>query len=201
MSKGFEFVVIENPVVKRSVDIALGGRQAKKLEMVWNRLSMEDAADVLEDYSQRTAFYVDVETGEPLSLTEAAKEFLKLGDTDGQSMPVPILHDYVESRSTKDRLIAQREFLREMVSGVMGDGSDDVPSLLEEWNLTQGSEVMDFRDPEVFDAVFKTNEFFFPVLTDMLQMFNELVSGQDKIKNSKTSGGSSRAGRRGSLKA
>lgn len=196
----FEFVVVENPSVKRSVDISIGGR-AKKLAMVWGRLGMEEAADMLESYQSVSAFYVDIETGESLDLMDAAKDFITVGETDGQPMRLPVFYDGVEQRSIKDRLTAQRAFLRELICGVSADDSgEDIEPLLQEWNLTQSKEVMDFTDPEVFDAVFKTNEFFFPVLNDIIKMLNELVSGADKVKNSKTSASSSR-GRRGALKA
>lgn len=202
MSKNFEFVVEENPSIDRSVSISTGGRAAKKLALTYLRVGMDVAADILEDYQHRTAFYFDEDTGEALSLTEAAKDFLQIGDTDGRSVPVPIMHDGVGTRTAKERLAAQRDFLREIISGSYDvPGQEDLEPLLMEWNLSSGGEVMDFRDPGVFDQVFSTNEFFFPVLTDVIEMLNELISGQDKVKNSKPLAASSRAGRRGTLSA
>lgn len=187
----FEFIVVENPTIARRIDISVSGKASKKLEMIWRGMDIDDAVDLLEQYQRESAFWHD-EEGEPLTLDAAANDFIFVRGTDGNDIPVPRLHDYATERKLRERLTAQQDFLRGVIQ------SDD--GWLVDWNLAIAGETQDFRQPDVYEMVFKSNEFFFPVLADFVEMLGEISGGKDKEKNLKNSAKSSPP-RRGQLRA
>ncbi|MEZ5537642.1 MAG: hypothetical protein R3F02_18735 [Thiolinea sp.] len=206
----FEFIVVENPQITRRVDISAGGKAKKKLELKWHGLSMDDAADILDHYQNISAFWVDQDGG-ALTLDQAARDFIFLKDTDGNDLPVPRLYDDVVERKLKERLRSQQDFLRSIVMGPLSDLGIELSEdslledleggLLQEWNLTVKGEVQDFTDPDVYKMVFGSNEFFFPVLTDFMELLNEVSGGKDKEKNLKSSAKSSPRRQNGRMRA
>ena len=174
-----EFVVVENPSVKRDVGITQTGRMAKKLELEFKRLTCSEAADLLQHIEDSTSSYYDTETGQALSFNEASKRLIEMRTTDGSIIPVPELHDFAQQRTVKETLEAQQQIMREMIMSDQG--------ILISWNLAMNGQTMDFRDPSVYEMVFSSNDFFFPVFKLIVKMLRELTGSGDQEKNLRTS--------------
>ena len=185
-----KFTVVENPSVTRHPVIKVNGKSGK-LMMKWDRPTADEAADLLDEVTELGYGYVDIDTGELLSVV-----------ADDQL-------ENVERRTMKDVLVAQREFMRRMIVG-FGDSEGDeaetddgteINGLLLKWGLLDDEdEPLDFKDDDVFDMVFAESDYLFPVIKDFVEMLTGVAVGSDRVKNSKTSGRSGRS-RKGRFKA
>lgn len=189
--------IVENPTVKRAVEIELSRTKKPKLNMEWRRVGMAAANICLRKMTLASSHYVyDDGSGElePISITEAAKEYVP-ANVDGDVIHIPVLHEGVEERDRVDILEAQKDFLHSLLVGEN--------AIVIGWDLAASkddSEPLPFTD-EVFDMVFDKAEFFWAVWNDLQSMFGELASGKDKTKNSKTLASSGLSRKQGVLRA